>query len=75
MIPHLQIERELAEGELIDLTPGLLQRRMLYWHRFSPESRLMRKVTDALLYTVTACYARIWLNALTRGDRLRYGRP
>ncbi|NJC99395.1 LysR family transcriptional regulator ArgP [Candidatus Erwinia dacicola] len=49
MIPHLQIERELAEGELIDLTQGLLQRRMLYWHRFEPESRLMRKVTDALL--------------------------
>ncbi|HBV38706.1 MAG TPA: ArgP/LysG family DNA-binding transcriptional regulator [Erwinia sp.] len=49
MIPHLQIERELAEGELIDLTPGLFQRRMLYWHRFAPESRLMRKVTDALI--------------------------
>ena len=34
MIPHLQIEKELASGELIDLTPGLFQRRMLYWHRF-----------------------------------------
>lgn len=49
MIPHLQIEKELASGELIDLTPGLYQRQMLYWHRFSPESRLMRQVTDALL--------------------------
>lgn len=49
MIPHLQIEKELASGELIDLTPGLYQRRMLYWHRFAPESRMMRKVTDALL--------------------------
>ncbi|MGV3346633.1 LysR family transcriptional regulator ArgP [Enterobacteriaceae bacterium LUAb1] len=49
MIPHLQIERELASGELMDLTPGLLQRRMLYWHRFAPESRIMRQVTDALL--------------------------
>ena len=37
MIPHLQIEKELASGELIDLTPGLFQRRMLYWHRFAPE--------------------------------------
>ncbi len=27
----------------------LYQRRMLYWHRFAPESRMMRKVTDALL--------------------------
>ncbi len=49
MIPHLQIERELANGELVDLTPGLYQRRMLYWHRFAPESRLMRRVTDALI--------------------------
>lgn len=49
MIPHLQIGDELAKGELIDLTPGLYQRRMLYWHRFAPESRLMRRVTDALL--------------------------
>ncbi len=49
MIPHLQIEKELASGELIDLTPGLFQRRMLYWHRFAPESRMMRNVTDALL--------------------------
>ncbi|MCD4630086.1 ArgP/LysG family DNA-binding transcriptional regulator, partial [Proteus mirabilis] len=40
---------ELKSGELIDLTPGLCQRRMLYWHRFAPESRTMRKVTDALL--------------------------
>lgn len=49
MIPHLQIEKELANGELMDLTPGLCQRRMLYWHRFSPESKIMRGVTDALL--------------------------
>lgn len=49
MIPHLQIEKELNQGELVDLTPGLCQRRMLYWHRFTPESRLMRNVTDALI--------------------------
>lgn len=49
MIPHLQIEKELVSGELLDLTPGLFQRRMLYWHRFAPESRTMRNVTDALL--------------------------
>ena len=49
MIPHLQIEKELKEGSLINLTPGMVQRRMLYWHRFAPESRMMRRVTDALL--------------------------
>ena len=46
---HLQKEKELNSGELIDLTPGLFQRRMLYWHRFAPESRMMRRVTDALI--------------------------
>lgn len=49
MILHLQIEKELESGELINLTPGLYQRRMLFWHRFAPESRMMRKVTDALV--------------------------
>ncbi|MBD2811161.1 LysR family transcriptional regulator ArgP [Xenorhabdus sp. Vera] len=49
MIPHLQICKELKAGELIDLTPGLYQRRMLYWHRFAPESGVMKKVTDTLL--------------------------
>ncbi|KER03184.1 LysR family transcriptional regulator ArgP [Photorhabdus temperata] len=49
MIPHLQIDQELKESKLLDLTPGLCQRRMLYWHRFAPESRTMKKVTDALL--------------------------
>ncbi len=49
MIPHLQIADELERGELLDLTPGLFQRRMLYWHRFAPESATMRQVTDALL--------------------------
>ncbi|MGF7483845.1 LysR family transcriptional regulator ArgP [Providencia sp. SP181] len=51
MIPHLQIAEELKNGELVDLTPGLCQRRMLYWHRFAPESRTMKRVTDALLKT------------------------
>ena len=49
MITQRQIADELKSCDLIDLTPGLCQRRMLYWHRFAPESRTMRKVTDALL--------------------------
>ncbi|MEX5706663.1 ArgP/LysG family DNA-binding transcriptional regulator, partial [Escherichia coli] len=49
MIPPLQLEQELASGDLLALTPGLFQRRRLYWHRYAPESRMMRKVTDALL--------------------------
>lgn len=49
MIPHLQIEKELQEGTLINLTEGLYQRRMLYWHRFSPESHIMKTVANALI--------------------------
>lgn len=49
MLPHLQIENDLMQGTLLDITPGLYQRRMLYWHRFAPESRLMEQVTDALI--------------------------
>ncbi|MDR0806816.1 MAG: LysR family transcriptional regulator ArgP [Enterobacteriaceae bacterium] len=49
MIARLQIADELANGELIDLTPGLYQRRMLYWHRFAPESKIMRVITEALI--------------------------
>ena len=48
MIPHLQIEKELKSGELIDLTRGCISAGC-YWHRFAPESRMMRNVTDALL--------------------------
>ena len=40
---------QTLSASTIDLTPGLFQRRMLYWHRFAPESRMMRRVTDALI--------------------------
>ncbi|WP_348666653.1 LysR family transcriptional regulator ArgP [Arsenophonus symbiont of Ornithomya chloropus] len=51
MIPHLQIIKELNSGELINLTPGIYQRRMLYWHRFSPEMKITKKISDALIKT------------------------
>lgn len=48
MIPHLQIEKELESGELINLTPGCCSAGCLL-APLAPESRMMRKVTDALL--------------------------
>jgi LysR family transcriptional regulator, chromosome initiation inhibitor len=48
MIPRLQVEKELETGQLIDLTAGLYQRRMLYWHRFGPESTMMISISNAL---------------------------
>lgn len=49
MLPHLQIEKQLATGDLVDLTPGLFQRQTLYWHRFAPEGKLMQQVSRALI--------------------------
>lgn len=49
MIPRLQVEKELNSGELIELTVGLYQRRMLYWHRFAPESSMMVAISQALI--------------------------
>lgn len=49
MIPRLQVEEELKSGALMDLTVGLYQRRMLYWHRFAPESSMMMDISEALI--------------------------
>lgn len=49
MLPILQIEKELKNGELINLTEGLYQRRMLYWHRFAPESNIMKNISETLI--------------------------
>ncbi|GAA5112846.1 LysR family transcriptional regulator ArgP [Orbus sasakiae] len=49
MLPILQVEKELKSGELINLTEGLFQRRMLYWHRFAPESSVMQNISETLL--------------------------
>lgn len=50
MLPKLQIQSALEKGELVDLTPGLFQRSMLYWHRFDPESQIMRSISEALIH-------------------------
>lgn len=49
MLPILQVENELKNGELINLTEGLFQRRMLYWHRFGPESSVMQNISETLI--------------------------
>lgn len=49
MLPILQIQNELKSGELVNLTEGLYQRRMLYWHRFAPESTMMQMLSSAII--------------------------
>ncbi len=48
MIPHLQIEKELNSGELID-HPGPVPAPHALLAPLRPESRMMRRVTDALI--------------------------
>lgn len=49
MLPILQVEKELQSGELVNLTEGLFQRRMLYWHRFAPESSMMQNISETII--------------------------
>ncbi|XKM13403.1 LysR family transcriptional regulator ArgP [Orbaceae bacterium ac157xtp] len=49
MLPILQVENELKRGELINLTEGLFQRRMLFWHRFAPESTIMQNISETII--------------------------
>lgn len=49
MLPILQVKDELKRGELVNLTEGLFQRRMLYWHRFAPESSMMQTISETLI--------------------------
>ncbi|WP_325891737.1 LysR family transcriptional regulator ArgP [Grimontia sp. NTOU-MAR1] len=49
LIPRLQIESELASGELIDLCPGDAVIRHLYWHHFATESGVLAEMSSACL--------------------------
>ncbi|WP_017003240.1 LysR family transcriptional regulator ArgP [Enterovibrio norvegicus] len=56
LIPKLQIEQELANGELIDLCPGDGVTRHLYWHHFATESGILAKMTKACLSYARAVF-------------------
>ncbi|MGY3925891.1 LysR family transcriptional regulator ArgP [Aeromonas simiae] len=45
LIPSLMIERELAQGTLVDLLPGQGVIRTLYWHRWALESGLLASLS------------------------------
>ncbi|NAW67526.1 LysR family transcriptional regulator ArgP [Photobacterium halotolerans] len=49
LIPKIQIESELASGELVNLTPGIMLTRRIYWHHWALESGVFSEVTAQLL--------------------------
>ncbi len=49
LIPRLQIEEELAEGRLIEITPTILISRRIYWHHWQLESGVLGDVSKAII--------------------------
>ncbi|KJY83549.1 chromosome replication initiation inhibitor protein [Vibrio galatheae] len=48
LIPKLQIEQELAAGQLVDLMPGFFMSFRIYWHHWQLETGLLQEVTQAI---------------------------
>ncbi|MCJ2378970.1 LysR family transcriptional regulator ArgP [Vibrio sp. ZSDZ34] len=49
LIPRLQIEEELAEGRLIEITPTILLSHRIYWHHWQLESGVLGDVSKAII--------------------------
>ncbi|TFH91485.1 LysR family transcriptional regulator ArgP [Vibrio ouci] len=49
LIPKLQIERELASGELVDLMPDFFMSFRIYWHHWHLETQLLSEITQAII--------------------------
>ncbi|NGZ12799.1 LysR family transcriptional regulator ArgP [Vibrio aestuarianus] len=55
LIPRLQIEKELAKGALIDITPGFILTNRIYWHHWQLETGILQAISQAILeYARTA---------------------
>jgi len=48
LIPKLQIEKELADGTLIDLIPGFFMTYRIYWHHWELEAGLLQSISQAI---------------------------
>ncbi|WP_461538381.1 LysR family transcriptional regulator ArgP [Spongorhabdus nitratireducens] len=49
VIPKMMIEKELENSELVELIPGLIHSRSLYWHRWSLESGLLQELSEQII--------------------------
>ncbi|USD65635.1 LysR family transcriptional regulator ArgP [Vibrio sp. SCSIO 43136] len=49
LIPRQQIEQELADGELINITPNFLLSVRMYWHHWQLESGVLKEISQAII--------------------------
>ncbi|PRQ63351.1 LysR family transcriptional regulator ArgP [Vibrio sp. V01_P9A10T6] len=49
LIPRLQIVDELAQGELVEVTPGLSVTNVIYWHHWLLETGILQDISQAIV--------------------------
>lgn len=49
LIPRLQIEEELEQGLLVDITPGFFLSQRIYWHHWQLETGILKSISDAII--------------------------
>ncbi|MCL9783996.1 LysR family transcriptional regulator ArgP [Vibrio sp. S4M6] len=49
LIPRIQIEEQLREGRLINITPEFTLPQKLYWHHWQLESGVLNEITQAVI--------------------------
>lgn len=54
LIPRLQIEQELASGQLVDITPGLSITNRMYWHHWLLEMGILAQLSADIVHYARA---------------------
>lgn len=49
LIPKLQIEDELANGSLVNITPDFILSHRIYWHHWQLETGLLKSLSEAII--------------------------
>lgn len=49
LIPRIQIENDISEGRLIEITPGVSHENHIYWHHWQLETGVLKQLTQSLL--------------------------
>ncbi len=50
VIPKMMITEELQQDILVELVPGLIHSRELYWHRWTLESGLLQELSEQIIH-------------------------
>lgn len=49
LIPKVQIEQELKDGKLVNITPKYCIQNSLYWHHWQLESGVLKQLSDSII--------------------------